>query len=238
MGLFSKFFGEKNKENANTGIKGQELYEKGLQHWQNRKRDEALKCYALAAEKEYGPAWYEMARIYTQGDEVKQDYKKAVEYFSLSLECGSIGAYSNLAHHYLNGLGVERDVKKGLEYLKMGAEKGDVGSQCNLGSMYLDKNCPYLDQDINQAVEWLQFAASNNSCHAAFDAQYKLGCVHYLLSADGFKVDKVFDAKRWFNLAAENGHTDAKQMLNKLFSKKHKINATPKKQETLDDCPF
>lgn len=216
MGFFSNLFGKKelkktdNEPVADGLTEPQKLYNLGLQYKKNNDLVKAKQSFLLAAEKGNERAQYELGFMYSQGIGFEQDYDKAIRYFLLSAEQEYVGAYGSLAYHYLNGIGVQCDQKKGVEYLILAAEKGDVGSQCNLGGLY-------FKTDINESLKWLGIAAENNKHPASFDAQFKLGCLYYSLSQGGLMPKQTFEAKKWFNIAANNGHKDAQNALEKHF---------------------
>ena len=209
---------KKNNNLERIGIaEDQKLYNIGLEYKKNNEISKAIQYFVSAADKGNARAQYELGFIYSQGIGVIRDYEKAIRYLTLSADQGYVGAYSSLSYHFLNGLGVKRDEEKGISYLILAAEKGDIGSQCNLGGLYLDENCSYLETDINQALKWLVKAASNNQLPASFDAQYKLGCVYYSLCQGGLIPNSTLEAKKWFNVAAQNGHLEAKHALENYF---------------------
>ena len=220
MSFSSTIFGAKKKE-ENSEFEGlteaQKLYNVGLHYKSNDDLPNALKAFFLSAEKGDERAQYELGFMYSNGLGVKQDFEKAIEYFTLSAEQENVGAYGSLAFHYQFGLGVQVDKKKATSYLLLAAENGDIGSMCNLGGLYLDKNCEYLETDINEALKWLVKAASDNEHPASFDAQHKIGCIYYSMCQGGLLVNQAFEAKRWFHLAASNGHEQAQYALDNYF---------------------
>ena len=87
-------------------------------------------------------AQFELARMYAQGDGVKQDYTKAREYLEKAAALNHVGAISNLGEMYFNGYGVKQDYTKARELFEKAAALNYAGASYNLGYMYFTRRPP------------------------------------------------------------------------------------------------
>ena len=71
--------------------------------------------------------------MYRDGEGVRQDYKKAIEWTEKAAKQGYVSAQYNLGVMYDNGQGVRQDYKKAKEWYEKAANQGDVDAQYNLG---------------------------------------------------------------------------------------------------------
>ena len=67
--------------------------------------------------------------MYSNGQGVEQDYKKAVEWYRKAAEQGHADAQNNLGFMYYTGQGVEQDYKKAVEWYRKAAEQGHADAQ-------------------------------------------------------------------------------------------------------------
>lgn len=74
--------------------------------------------------------------MYEIGIIVKQDYKKAVEWYEKAAIKGLPQAQYNLGFMYYNSQGVRQNYKKALEWYKKAASQGYSSAQNNIGFMY------------------------------------------------------------------------------------------------------
>ena len=74
--------------------------------------------------------------MYDNGQGVKQDYFKAVEWYQKAAEQGLAHAQYNLGVMYEEGRGVKQDYIKAVEWWQKAAEQGHSYAQNNLGNMY------------------------------------------------------------------------------------------------------
>ena len=63
--------------------------------------------------------------MYDNGRGVKQDYKKAIEWYEKSANQGNTKAQFNLGIMYANGQGVIQDKKRAKEYFRKACDGGD-----------------------------------------------------------------------------------------------------------------
>ena len=61
--------------------------------------------------------------MYHYGLGVEQNYKKAIELYTLSADQGCMSAQNNLGHMYNNGLGVDEDMLVAFKYFKQSMDQ-------------------------------------------------------------------------------------------------------------------
>ena len=82
------------------------------------------------------------------------DYGKAMEYFRLAADAGSVDGLRNIGNLYANGEGVEMNPDKAREYYDLAAEKGDAKAFFNIGVMY--EYGENGEPDTGKAIEYYQ----------------------------------------------------------------------------------
>ena len=92
-----------------------------------------------------------MGDLYFSGDKVKQDIKKARDYYSKALELGRTAAYCKLGLTYL----IENKKNKAIEYYKKGAETGDA--------LAVYMYSPYVG-NFSEEIKMLRYAYSQGLC--------------------------------------------------------------------------
>lgn len=184
---------------------GDECYQNGdtegaIQHWQ--------KAYDLGLKE----AGYHLANRYYYGEGVERDFDKSFKYF---LECAMLDgddgyimqSQFNTANAYYNGEGVERDIDKAYQWYLKAADSGHPSAQFNIGISYYKGI--YFEQDFEKAFYYMKEASLNDVA----PAQYVMGTM--LLAGHG--VDRNVEmAKKLFELAAENGDTNAVNVLKQM----------------------
>jgi TPR repeat protein len=73
-----------------------------------------------------------MGVCYDDGKGVKQNHKKAVEWYTKAAEQGDAQSQYNLAVSYLEGEGVKKDEQKAIMLLRQAAEQGDTDAKALL----------------------------------------------------------------------------------------------------------
>ncbi|KPA52046.1 hypothetical protein VT25_18430 [Photobacterium leiognathi subsp. mandapamensis] len=91
----------------------------------NSNYDIPLKQLTLAAEENYEPATFQLAKLYDQGYQIQQDYKQALYWYKKSAESGNNKAMYNLASMYANGDGVEESYEQAEFWLEESANHGN-----------------------------------------------------------------------------------------------------------------
>ncbi|WP_318472389.1 SEL1-like repeat protein [Photobacterium leiognathi] len=87
--------------------------------------DIPLKQLTLAAKSDYEPATFQLAKLYDQGYQIKQDYQQAFYWYKKSAESGNNKAMYNLASMYANGDGVEESYEQAEFWLEESANHGN-----------------------------------------------------------------------------------------------------------------
>ena len=149
--------------------------------------------------------------MYLYGDashDVKQDYKKSFDYYSMAAAQGDSIAINNLGSLYYSGIGVEKNMEKAAELFAVAADKGNEESALNLAFLYLSGNG--VSNDNRKAMDYFVQSAQKGNLVAKF----MLGYAYYR----GFVVPQDF--KRAFNLmkdAAKAGYDDAQLFMGLMY---------------------
>lgn len=74
--------------------------------------------------------------MYLDGNGVKLDYLKAIEWFKKAVEKGNTDAYNNLGFMYTEGLGVKKDAVKAFDCYFKAAHGNNYMAQATLAALY------------------------------------------------------------------------------------------------------
>lgn len=138
---------------------------------------------------------YLLGNIYCNGEIVKKDWTKAVQYFN---KCKT-NEYAYYKMYIIYKKNNQPD--RALKYLNKSAEIGYEYAKITLAKEYMDGK--YLDKDICKAIKLLK--QSNNSY-----AQYLLGKIY--LTGDGVKANNNL-AKEYLKKSANQGNEYAQYLL-------------------------
>ncbi len=138
------------------------------------------------------------------GQNVVQDYPKALRLIRLSADQGYLDAQIVLGEMYYHGEGVEQNYHEALKWLLPAAEHGNTFAQNDIGLMYTHGYG--VEQNYEEAIRWLNSASEQKFA----SAQSNLGAMYF--SGEGVEQSYVL-ASMWFILAASNGDTDASHNL-------------------------
>jgi len=124
------------------------------------KRDmvNAAKLMEEAAERGHAMAQCHMGYLYTVGDGVEIDQKKAIEWLHKSSDQGIPQAMFNLARLYRVGSGVDQDSDKSLTLIRQAANLGHPESLHHLGIFYFAGEMG-LEQDYKAAAVFFENAS-------------------------------------------------------------------------------
>jgi len=200
--------------------------------------EEELKQLREMAEQGDAKSQCLLGIVYFQGGGVPKNYAEAVRWFRLAAEQGCASAQFNIGYMYSRGYGVPRDKSEAAKWCSMAAEQGDSFAQRELGFMYDEGRG--VPQDETEAIKWFSKSivsrylklAKSGEADAQYnvadergtdtlqrlaesnktDAQYNLGLLY--LEGKGVQQDEA-EAAKWLRLAAEQGHTEAKEYLQK-----------------------
>ncbi len=145
----------------------------------------------------------ELGHLYARGAQgAKQDFAKAVEWFTRAADKGSSPAQRALGLMFLHGRGVTQDLTYAVQRLGQAALSGDPRSQHWLGVVY-------EKADDAESARWYKMAAEQG--HAP--SQLALG----RLTAEGRGVPQDYvEAAKWLELAAAGGGAEALSLLQTL----------------------
>jgi len=156
----------------------------------------ALREAAIAGD---GVALFEIGARYEEGRGVAADPTEAARWYRHAADAGFAPAQYRLADLFENGTGVERDPSAALRWYRMAAEQGHAGAMHNLAVLYATDTA-----DPRAAARWFERAANLGIA----ESQYHLARLY----ADGQGVPRDPEqAYKWFAIAAETGHREARR---------------------------
>ena len=140
-----------------------------------------------------------LGELYNQGLGVKQDPKRAHEWYRLAAAQNDANAMASLGLMAMDGRGQPKDEKAGRVWLEQAARKGQPSASYNLALIQLASDKP---ADLAAAVANFRTAAEAE----VPAAQYALGVLY--LQGKGVPKDTT-QAAQWFRRAADNGDLGA-----------------------------
>jgi len=179
----------------------------------------AKKKFKLAAEKGHTDAQYKLGRMLYYGEGGEKNDDQAKNMFSLAAAQDNVDAMYMLGWMLYNGEGGEKNDDQAKKLFKSAADKGNKEAMFMLGFMLY--NGEGGERNIDQAKTLLELANNRDArmllklisderdSKDIADTQLKLG--NYFNY-----IDKHQLAKKMFELAAEQGNTQAKEMLEVL----------------------
>ncbi len=105
--------------------------------------------YEEEIEKGNSDAMNDMGALYYTGRGCKQDFEKAVKYYTMAADLGNRQATENLGYCYYYGRTGKVDYEKAYHCFVKGALDGHIISLYKIGDMY--KNGYYVKKDLNEA---------------------------------------------------------------------------------------
>ncbi len=170
-----------------------------------RKYDEAIKWYVLAAEQGFGASQLNLAQMYAKGIGVKRDYAEAMKWYRKSAELGDGEARYRLA-------AVNETTGNYAEAVKLygkGVEHDDYRAMVSLGEMH--EQGRGVRKDMARAVQLYERAADRSPW-----AQFKLGVLYW----QGESVPRNYArAIRWWQKAADGGNGKAQNNLGVMYER-------------------
>lgn len=112
-----------------------------------------------------GQAFYELARVYLNGDGVKKDPETAVGYLNKAAGMEHVESIRVLGWLYLLGTGVTKDAAYGEQLLAKAAESS-VRAQREFGQALTNQRLPHLNQ-MERGLEMLKQAADAGDAEAS-----------------------------------------------------------------------
>lgn len=161
--------------------------------------------FGLAALLYGGPAHANDAVANARALIAKAQYAEAVRTLDPLAKSGNAEAQYQLGVLYYNGKGVPEDEKKAVQLLTSSAQQGNVDAMYQLGNAYTfgAQTSQLVDDADVEAAGWYFKAAKAGNA----DAQYSIGLL--FLAGKGLEKNEK-EALYWMQLAAKNGHKDAK----------------------------
>jgi TPR repeat protein len=95
--------------------------------------------------------------MYSEGNDVPQDYKKALYWYTKAAEQGNVEAQGYVGFIYHQGQWVPQDYIQALHWFTKAAEQGSIDAQSILAFMYYQGQG--VPQDYKQALYWFTKAA-------------------------------------------------------------------------------
>ena len=175
--------------------------------------DEAIKIYYAKDFKKVLPMFeqlqkdgniesnYYLGTMYYSARGVKQDYKKAFEYYTLASSLPNkkrLESILNLANMYTQGQGVKKDEQKAFTLLKILDEKNIGLAQLVMGSMYEGGNG--VQKDLKKAIFYYEKGCNTKKTYPK--ACYFAGDYY----ENGVAVEKNYEtAKKYYEKGCEGG---------------------------------
>ena len=170
-----------------------------------------LQTLTRKAEEGNVDAQVSLGYMYLYGDKennVTQDYKQALNYYSMAAAQNDNVAVNNLGSLYYSGIGTKKNPYKAAELFKKASDMGNVEASVNLAFLYLSGSG--VAQDGARAMNYLAKASNEGN----YTAQYMLGYAYYR----GFMVpqnyQKAFELMRD---AAKAGYDDAQYFMGLMY---------------------
>ena len=119
-----------------------------------------------AAARNYGPAIFEVGKMYLEGRGVPVDTEKGMQMIRDSSVLGSRQAQYFLGDAYEKGQGVEQDLDRARRSFRLCAAGGQTACQYRLAVLMLQES-DRRERDTIQALAWLELAAAKGLTPAA-----------------------------------------------------------------------
>lgn len=112
----------------------------------------AIALFHEAANQGNAEAQCNLGWLYEQGNEIYQDYDKAVYWHCLAADQGNLGSQESLGNMYQMGYGVKQSHEDAVIWFTKAAEQGSRSAQESLAQAY--KVGQGVKKDLNRAVYW------------------------------------------------------------------------------------
>ncbi len=185
----------------------------GYQALQRRDYKTALRIFRQLANQDHPYAQLNLGFMYDRGLRVTQDYKEAVRWYRKAADQGNATAQHNLGVMYSKGQGVRQDRVRAYMWYDLAAARGKSYAERDrdrVGALMSDRQIAAAQRLVRY---WKPNAAGVRWYHKAADqgnteAQFNLGYMYW--KGLGVRQDYV-KAHMWYNLAASEGHRDARK---------------------------
>ena len=175
-----------------------------------RRRDRALaeqaaKTIEELARQKYPPAMFILARLQFSGGLVEKNPAQALALVEASAEKGHPPAMCYLGMLYFEGNEVAQDTQKGLKLLSDAAVLGSAEAQAFLGGKY--EAGDVVPKELDRARRYFRQCASTGHPICQFHL------AKLMFEAPDRKEWEYLQAITWFQLAADRGLTEARQVV-------------------------
>lgn len=151
----------------------------------------------------------DLANVYALGQQVPQNFERAVFWYMRAGENGVINAQYNLAVLTERGLGTEKDIAGAVELYRRVARQGHGPAGNALGTAYLEGK--HVAQDAELAAGWFRAAAEAGEARGAMNLARL-----YERGLDGEPNQAA--AAGWYRRAAEMGLSDGQAALDRVLA--------------------
>jgi TPR repeat protein len=183
--------------------------EQGLKNYYDQRYVEAEAQLRSAAQHGSGLAADYMAAMYFNGNGVKQDDAKALEWALRGAKLGNAHAQNYAGYLLASGRGAKQDDEHALQWYMKAADQGFAPAADNVASFYADGRV--VTADPLKAVEYYRRAYDLGDARAgnALGDMYRLG------RGVGLDINR---AAEWYKLAAARGDAAASTTLGYLYA--------------------
>lgn len=184
-------------------------------------RAKALDYIKSQANKGVADCQFKLGQVYFHskfGQE--RDDEKAAFWWNEAAMNGYQGAYNNIGVAYKDGRGVKQDLRKAVDWLKKGAETGDDYAQKNYGDMFRD-GVKIKIGTHKETRSTTNYIYGDKVIRVVWDGRIGRHRYYYWEEVDDSLIlvpKDIEKAKYWWKKAAEQGHSGAKENLEKIYN--------------------
>lgn len=172
-------------------------YNLGMIYYTEKKYLKSLKHFELSGEQDYSEALMKIGIIYRDGLGVKKNPIKTYQYFEKASKLKNTNAFFYLAVFNQDGFGTKMNINKARRYYKISARHGiDEG--------ILDLGLYYANNGQNDLAKYYWGISEHPK------AKYNLGVTYS-------KEGNYLEAKRMFEMASKQSHTNSLVSLGMLY---------------------
>lgn len=178
-------------------------------------REEAFELFRSAAEKGHRKAQFRLAEDYLKGGISGPAFvKEKSEEEAFRLFKSSAKQDHTKAQAYLGWMYARKNMSKAVLWLKKAADKGHLGAQYNLAMIYKNPKIQYTGQLSREERAQEAFRLLTIAAERDFKKAYlPLGDLYYEnqeIPSEISPSERMDEAWRWYQLATEEGETEAK----------------------------
>ncbi|MGZ5891612.1 MAG: tetratricopeptide repeat protein [Caldimonas sp.] len=140
-------------------------FESGLRAYNKHEWIQAAQLLRKASDRGDARAQVAPGLMYSKGEGVARDDRRAVELFRLAAGQSHPIAQYSLASAYANGKGVAQDFAQARSWYERAAQQGLARAQLNLGVLYYNGNG--VARDFVEADKWFVIAGTHGATEAA-----------------------------------------------------------------------